>query len=348
MGRWFGEQNSFDAELFQQLRCRNAYPASSNDTWVHPLPATALSPKGSKAIYDSLVERVCWERQQPVALIYAPTDWDGRPWDAAERGFYTLGKNRYDRRSVQQRILTRVSINRRRETAEDGRLYSPLAISEVSNGQSTQFLGSLIYPDGSQSRVESALREITHLGGRQTTGLGAVEIKPEIAAEVDSVDHLRQRIDLLTELFKKQSTLYTELGGTSWEIPEHTIFTVNLLSDAILLEQGWVPTNELSATQLEELTGIKAKLIRSFANTSTVGGWNVSWQRPKPTDVAVTMGSTFVFQADTALDSAAYERLNQLQLDGVGERRSEGYGQIRICDEFHTRRIGSEDHDERD
>ena len=45
-----------------------------------------------------------------------------------------------------RRVLTRVAINRRRGTAEDQRLYSPLVLSEVSRGQPTQFRGSVFVP----------------------------------------------------------------------------------------------------------------------------------------------------------------------------------------------------------
>src|SRR5207237_1288977 len=135
----------------------------------------------------------------------------------------------------------------------------------------------------------------------------------------DDAQQIEQRIGLMTERFREQVALYLALGGATWEIADHTIFTINLLSDAILLEQGWLPTNELNGALLEQLTGIKAKLLRAFTNTNIVGGWNVSWQRPKPTEVAVTMGNVFVFQAAAPLDPQACERLAQLQFDGIGE-----------------------------
>jgi CRISPR-associated protein Csx10 len=196
-----------------------------------------------------------------------------------------------------------------------------------------------IHPDD-RDTVLQALEEITHLGGRQTTGLGVVCIKhanetPETFAAI------KGRIAALTERFRAQAALYTEMGSTSdgeaWanSIQPGSIFTINLLSPAILLDQGWLPTNELSAAMLKELTGIDATLLRSFTTTTIVGGWNVTWQRPKPTAVAAVMGSVFVFQADSELDDTACKALAKLQLDGIGERCPEGYGQVRICDEFH-------------
>jgi CRISPR-associated protein Csx10 len=149
----------------------------------------------------------------------------------------------------------------------------------------------------------------------------------------------------MTERFERQAALYEQLGGSAWQ--RGPIFTVNLLSDALLLDQGWMPTNELSGALLNELTrvvseqgdvtypGLNARLIRSFTGAALAGGWNVSWQRPKPSAVATTMGSVFVFQAEDKLSPDDYAALARLEQHGIGERRAEGYGQVRICDEFH-------------
>jgi CRISPR-associated protein Csx10 len=348
----------YDPELFTHLRCHNAYPAFAEDSWVRPLPATAIQPKGDKNVMaDALVERVCWEIQQPPALIYAPTDPAGRPWEAVGRTFYTLPaeqepSNKADnkvphralrsieKRTVQQRVLTRVAINRRRGTAQEGMLYSPLVLNEVTYNneskqkQQTMFRGSIVIPEESAPLVEQHLADIDFLGGRQSSGLGHVALTAS-PIEAESPQAIQQRVERMTEHFAAQAELYEQLGGEQFKVG--TIFTVNLLSDAILLEQGWLPTQELSAAMLKEATGIDATLLRSFTMTAVVGGWNVSWQRPKPSDIAVSMGSVYVFRTKNSPD---YKQLARLQLDGIGERRAEGYGQVRICDEFHldTRR----------
>jgi CRISPR-associated protein Csx10 len=335
------------ANLFARIRCQNAYPmhrdANIHDTWVRPAPLTAIQPKGEdKRVRDALVERVCWEEQQPAALLFDPTDDEGRPWQAADGGFYTIrDKYGFQRRSVTQRVLTRVGINRQRRTAEDARLYSPLVINEVTRDadtgycQPTRFLGRVVVPCEYADDVQKELENITHLGGRQTTGLGCVYISVT-RANVDSVADILRRITTLTDRFREQADIYTALGGKRWEIPSTSIFTVNLLSDAILLEQGWIPTQQLSPEALEAATDIQAKLVRTFTNTRIVGGWNVTWQRPKPTALATMMGSVFVFQAAQSLDDEAAARLARLQWEGIGERRAEGYGQVVICDAFHT------------
>lgn len=349
------------SERFATIRCRNAYPllheARQLPLQPRPLPITAMRPKGEdkRPPRDTLAERVCWERQQPRALIYAPTAPDGRPWEGAGKQFYILAPTAPDGRlwegageqfyildgagfathTVSQRVLTRVAINRRTGTAEDQRLYSPLVLSEVDAEQRpTLFRGTAVLPDGDTDALE-ALRQIRHVGGRLSSGLGRVQIEAQQGQAEDAAAVQRRVIDL-TSRFQQQARRYRDLRGEEWDIPDETIFTLNLLSDAFLVEHGWLPTYHITPDMLKELTGIEAELVRSFTGTLVQGGWNTLWQRPKPTVAGVSMGSLFVFQARRRLTPDDYTALAQLQTDGIGERRQEGYGHVRICDEFHT------------
>ncbi len=328
------------SSILREVRCHNAYPALRDDPWVRPLPATAIQPKGSpENARDSLYRRVCWERQQPLALIYAPTDNEGRPWEAVGSRFYTLRNKQIVYRSVQQRMHTRVAINRQRGVAQNERLYSLLAIREAARDEAsdqfvpTRFIGSVVAPDSARATILQALQQISHIGGRQTSGLGAVQITPQEQSP-EPATAIQQRVEAMTARFREQAQRYEQLAGQPWPISGN-MFTINLLADAILLEDGWLPTQELSAAHLRAITGIEAELVRAFTATRTVGGWQALWQRPKPTHVAVTMGSVYVFMSQRPLTNNDYQQLAALQLAGIGERRPEGFGQIRICDEFH-------------
>ncbi len=348
LGSTLAHSGQFDETIVRTLRCHNAYPSHTEDPWVRPLPLTALQPKSEEhaPVIDTLVARVCWERQQPAALIYAPTDEYGRPWVAVGNRFYTRVGDEIHFRSVSQRVLTRVAINRNRRTAEDGRIYSPLVLNEVRtttdehggrNHTPVSFRGTVVLPDAADELL-AAVRRIDVLGGRTSTGLGRVALSPQ-PIDVESGAVVAGRIAALTKRFREQSTRYKQLGGEKWIVGEGTMFTVNMLSDAILLDQGWIPTQQLSVAMLREAAGISADLtlLRAFTTTKSVAGWHTTWQQPKPAHLAVGMGSVFLFQAQTPLSADDCSRLAALQQDGIGERRQEGYGQVRICDEFHTR-----------
>ena len=354
LGEVLARAGRFDAELMRAVRCHNAYPAAPGDPWVRPLPLTAATPKGANRPADTLVDRVCWEVLRPAALVYAPTDTSGRAWEALS-GFYAPPLDddirKQTTRTVAQRVMTRVSINRRRGTAEEQRLYSFLAISEVNrfiryqwNDQNlekgdegwfaTLFLGSVV--GRTDDDLAPLLAQIDQVGGRITTGTGEVVVQPQEARPEDG-QAIKRRIARLTERFRASAARYARLRPTrDWQ-PDGAIFTVNLLSDAILYEEGWRPTTTLTAEMLREATGMQSelRLLRSFAQPDIAGGWNVVWPGPKPTEVSTQRGAVFVFQAPQGLADDDYRRLADLQLDGLGQRRAEGYGQVRICDEFH-------------
>ncbi len=328
----------FDAALLRRLRCRNAYPMHDGDAWVRPLPATAITPKGESHPRDSLVQRVCWEQQTPPALVYAPTDTEGRPLEAAGQKFYTIREGKLEFRDVAQRIHTRVAINRRRGTAEDRLLYSFFAMNETPPGADapTRFIGSLALVGSDdaarwQEVINVMTQQVDRLGARQTTGIGGVRITLRDRPADRSI---RERVEALTQRFEQRIARYQALGGAAWEL-SGPVFTVNLISDAILLRDGWLPTQELSAEMLRDATGIEARLVRSFTTTRVVGGWHALWQRPKMSHVAVRFGSLYVFEAQRPLTDNDYKALERLECDGIGERRQEGFGQVRICDDFH-------------
>lgn len=369
--KWQDEQQEFDRKLFHAIRCHNAYPAWPEDRWSRPVPTTAEQPKGAdeSPSMDTLIDRICWERLQPAALVFSPTDEQGRAWEA-DRGFYSLPVpndiREQIKRSVSQRVLTRVSINRRRGTAEDQLLYSPLALSErntcyvytwdrtgnlarekpVKRDFASRFLGSAVVPDDyDHADLISELNAITHLGGRTTSGLGHVQIQAYPQAP-ETADAVCKRVEALTAAFRDSVALYESLGGTGWKAGG-AIFTVNLLSDAILYDDDGHPTMIITAEMLRKAAGLESKLtlLRSFASYSYTGGWHVQWERHKPSAVSTLMGSVFVFQAEDGLSTEDCQHLADLQINGIGERRAEGYGQVRVCDEFHLNRRRS--HDER-
>ncbi len=66
-----------------------------------------------------------------------------------------------------------------------------------------------------------------------------------------------------------------------------------------------------------------------------VPGWNVAWGLPKPDTWALKRGSVWLGKVAPEHEAATLKRLAELESEGVGERRAEGFGRVRACDEFH-------------
>jgi len=150
---------------------------------------------------------------------------------------------------------------------------------------------------------------------------------------------LAQRFDEFNRLFAERWQLFEEdlcpQTQPGWSPSEWNLFTIGLQSHALLLDNGWQPTMVFSAAQLKEQTGLDATLVRSQATYGIIGGWNIRWERPKPTMLAANSGSVYVFRTQASREELL-DALEQLEREGIGERRAEGYGSVYCCDEFHT------------
>jgi CRISPR-associated protein Csx10 len=111
------------------------------------------------------------------------------------------------------------------------------------------------------------------------------------------------------------------------------------MADALLRVDGWTPDVLLSPELLGE-AGQGAVLVRSYAAMEHRGGWNSAWGLPKDTEPAVRAGGVYLYQVPNDTDlSGRLEALRALEKSGVGERRQEGFGQVRVCDPFHVKMI---------
>jgi CRISPR-associated protein Csx10 len=361
-----------------EARFANALPARKDDAWVRVLPATAMSCKRHPGFlkppddppdqhpphgaFDTLIDRACWEQLRPAAFTYDPHCPACLGRGDAFGGFYARHEeegSRYQKREAVQRLLTRVAIDRRRGTAAEGQLYSPLAIAEVSARRLTP--AERAAPKAQDERNdETTVYEPTHflglawnlwdkerdhlqqvdvLGGRRSSGLGQVAIE---ICEEEAAGDMAARLLTFKDTFRARCRLMQSAAPTAepdWSPDDWTMFSVGLQTEAVLLENGWRPSIVLSPAQLPAELGAGAKLVRAWAGTRVAGGWNIRWNRHRPTVLTVPAGATYLFrtkakQADVAPALAALEE------HGVGERRAEGYGVVRCCDEFHTQAIG--------
>jgi CRISPR-associated protein Csx10 len=252
---------------------------------------------------------------------------------------------RYRRSSVSQRLLTRVALNRRRGVAEDQLLYSPSVLAEARqrrkiNGEveyrATTFVGE-VYVNGAVEALEKALRQVKYLGGGSSRGLGRVKVEVE---QVEGGEgSVADRVEAFNKAVKERWECYKKLAPCNPQ-PEHNpydgaFFTLGLMADAVLRD-GWRPTIVLTAEMLKETAGIADEslvLVRSYAGYGYRGGWNAVWELPKVTEVIASMGSVYLYW--TADIDKWLPALAELEVHGLGERRAEGFGRVRVSDEFH-------------
>lgn len=354
------EDGQADSTAFQRLFVHarpalftNAYAAPSVHVTPAVLPATAMSCKVESGfrptghgVIDTLVERLCVEALRPAGLLYTPKCNHCGMRLERFTGFYRQDGQNFRKELVTQRLLTRVAINRRRATAEDELLYSPLVISEGwldedGNYSETKFTATVMVPDYAEV-LQRYLQQVDHLGSGTSRGLGSVqlEVERDTPNNTEELAALRQRRADFNAAITGFWQLVIQLPGCI--PPSHrpdtgTYFSLSLWSDAILKEAGWLPTLVLTERLLKDrcqMNDDTLQLVRSYSGYDFRGGWNVAWGLPKDVDVIVPMGSVFVFWTQRP------ERWDEALLDverwGIGERTAEGFGQVKVCDTFHV------------
>jgi CRISPR-associated protein Csx10 len=136
-----------------------------------------------------------------------------------------------------------------------------------------------------------------HIGGSHQAGYGRVEVK---------IDPNQQP--------------YSWSGGSEDdEADEANPLIVTCLSDTLVRDKTGAYTNDLSA-----VLGVNHQ--KAYTQLRLVGGFNRKWGLPLPQTLAIQAGSVFVYKNEPALA----QRLSELVISGVGERRAEGFGCLAV------------------
>lgn len=308
------------------------------------IPATALTTKKDEGfkpegagVFDTLIDRFCAEC---YGYPYDPCTLKGERVDTFS-GLYCQVNKRYYTLSNGKRLLTRVGINRRRATAEEDILYSIEVLNETKPTRDHPMVyqsAIWVNDEALAQTLQQYIRDRStafRLGGSTSRGLGAVEITAKPPVQV--ISHLQPRVKQFNAALKQRWQQWQVFRQPSTDaISDRTFFTLGLQADAILSEH-WQRTTVISIAMLQQMTGIQddsLQLHAAYSSYTHRSGWNAAWGLMKDVELVTNKGSTYLFS--TANPDTWWTVLARLELEGVGDRTCEGFGQIRVCDEFHT------------
>ncbi len=239
------------------------------------------------------------------------------------RGFYKRERGCFTKVEVPKRLIARTAINPMRETAAHGELFSMEAINEGSF-----FTGRLYVDNGLKDKVSEFLnsREV-RIGTARSRGQGHCKVWVHDEA---STDNLIERFDRFNSL----------VGD------KHTYFSITLLSDMIVFDRYLRYCSNLTLDTLLEYLSVDSTISNNFkldfwiSGTRKISGWNSApnVSLPKEDVVAIEKGSVFVFKSNNPLPEAVKVRIiSELKRipEFIGERVTEGFGQVSICNKFH-------------
>jgi len=236
------------------------------------------------------------------------------------RGYYD---NSHTTVAVSKRLIYHTAISAVSETAAESSLYSLEVIEEGQKFESEILIYDTSLADKIQMLLES--QSTLFLGSDKSRGLGRFEIaycNKVISDDQNEVSALKTRIDTFNE----------KLGFNDGKI----YFSITLQSDAIITDHFMRYKTTIEPVDI----GINySHPVLGIADSRIISGWNSLLKLPKDDDIAILKGSVFVYSVDN-LDESTIETLYRLEREGIGKRRSEGFGRLTVCDQFHF--IGDE------
>ncbi|MDZ7339609.1 MAG: hypothetical protein ONB30_13865, partial [candidate division KSB1 bacterium] len=177
--------------------------------------------------------------------------------------------------------------------------------------------------------LEALLKTPLFLGSGRSRGLGEVEVKALTNATP---------AEPLSERWRKFNNAAQRAGGN----PGICYFSLTLLSHLALRDEWSRPVlGNITPQHLglpDPVTWVHHKGSTRpvlFLNAVTVAGWNAALGLPKPDTVALARGSVLLAQCPAGEEQAVLTRLEQIEAEGVGERRNEGFGRVAVCYPIH-------------
>ena len=237
-----------------------------------------------------------------------------------------------------------IKIDEKTRTVKESFLFNTESIDLTKNEIS--FSGNIKIPEG---LFEIGKEYELKIGKFKTKGFGKVKIKFEKYSEKQGMN-IKDRIEKLNNQIKEDFVRFDEensrkseekrekvySGDEKLKEGEQKLITFDFISDMIL------PFNEVSNVGNQILTLFKdfgEKLTlnnrRTFINVEKLRGYNIVNNIRKMDEIVITQGSVISYCVDNEdLEGILKEKeLEKIEKDGIGLRRNEGFGRVRICSE---------------
>ena len=234
-----------------------------------------------------------------------------------------------------------IKIDEKTRTTEESLLFSTeyTDLTNVANKEEVFFKGNVEIPKG---LFEIGKKYELKIGKYKTKGFGKVEIKFEKFTD-ENDKNIGERIKELNDEIKKDFKEFDKrndkekvyFGDELLKEEKQKLITFDFLSDMIL------PFNEVSnvGKQILELFdenfGEKLTLNnrRTFVNVEKLRGYNIINNSRKMDEIVITQGSVISYCVDNENLEGILGYLEKIEENGIGLRRNEGFGRVRICSE---------------
>lgn len=304
-------------------------------------------------VVDSVIDDLAWNEDLPIphspSCPHRECGHDLSP----VTGYYRITTDsKYIKVNMQKHVVTRTALDRKLRNSRHGQLFSIESIEKPARTEKEfSFAGTIRnVPDSLLDELAECDGKTLRIGAEASTGHGEIVLNLKSGRE-PGPSGIGERITAFNSKLRRRFHMLRERWGSLYGVEGRDetslYFTADMLSHVILFDDDGLYKGVLDDAILQKQTGITARLVRSYARTEPVSGWffkqsagGESRQMPKRVQPAISRGSVFVYRIDDMPEpsNALLAALCGLESNGIGERREEGYGHIRICDEFHYSR----------
>lgn len=287
-----------------QIRFLNAYPLSEGKSRCLPTPFSLLRRKNAEYLKDCAIFDASHEEWDIDTRL---EEEQGGQLKKASFPFCQIVGYSIMEYTPLRTVTIHIQRNRKKGRAlrEDGEIfhYDALAAGQWFEGV------ILIDKDSDVGEIKGLLNvETCWLGRSRSANYGKIKLK----LNENIVSNWRE-IDA-----QPIQDIYPD---------EDEPCRLTLLSHFIGYDNEGKPLTDFDNKSLEAYLGVpvEIKATHSFSRVTAVGGFNNKWKLPLIQQYAIEAGSVITFVPQEILTAAEVQRLEQ---QGIGERRSEGFGRV--------------------
>ena len=226
-----------------------------------------------------------------------------------------------------------IKINIKVKSAENGMLFNTEYISNTENNKNIKLIGDLKLP-----KEIAEEKFAIYIGKYRSKGFGKANLTLKKYTDTNK-ENIETRINNLSERIKKD--IERKIGTDKEkdirdEIQDKNKKTIcfDLYSDMVIPFLDIYDAGE----QFLILAGLKDENIkfnprRSFINVGKLEGYNLINNTRKIDELIFNKGSVFTYTMEENDCNKILEKLLKIENNGLGLRKNEGFGRIRICTE---------------
>jgi CRISPR-associated protein Csx10 len=265
----------------------------------------------------------------------------GEPTDRYDGYYRPITNKKLLASETHKHLQTHTGINRYSGTVEEGVLYNRQVFNEETIFWGLMKVANETLHDELVDFVnETSDAGVIRMGNGRTRGMGKVELR---VTDVDNIQMdftaFKQRLDSFNTLLQAETKHYQREHMREAYYFALTLHAPAILNDELLRYRGTIDAETLkdllTPHTTSDLKELDLRCVYQQAHVQRITGWQVLWGTPKTNEYAIEAGSVFLFKCPTAQKDTILEALYNLEQQWIGKRQLEGFGRVRISDEFH-------------